>query len=226
MERKIEFAIDEYYHIYSRGNDKRNIFLNHSDYNRFIKLLYLCNSTRSITVRDIPPNKIFDFDRQKTLVSIGSYCLMPNHFHLLIREHREGGTSLFMKKLLTAYSMYFNLTKKRRGSLFESRFQAQYIDADRYLKYLFSYIHLNPVKLIEPNWREDGIKNIIKTKKYLSDYRYSSYQDYIGDSRQESRILDQKSFPTYFESNLDFEQFLEDWLNYNTLTTTEDGPLW
>lgn len=112
MNRKITFSVDEHYHIYNRGTDKRQIFLDHDDYDRFVKLLYLCNGTESIVFRDIPIGETYGFDRGETLVDIGAYCLMPNHFHLLLREKNEGGISLFMKKLSTGYSMYFNLKKQ------------------------------------------------------------------------------------------------------------------
>ncbi len=98
--RKIDFSINEYYHLYNRGNSKQKIFLDAEDYNHFIKLLYLCNSVRGITFRDVSQNS-YEFDREETLVNIGAYCLMPNHFHLLVKEKVENGISKFMQKLLT-----------------------------------------------------------------------------------------------------------------------------
>ena len=115
--RRVNFATGEYYHLYNRGNSKQKIFLDDEDYNHFVKLLYLCNSVRSITYRDVTKN-VYDFDREETLVFIGAYCLMPNHFHILVKEKSEKGISKFMQKISTAYSMYFNNKYKRTGGLF------------------------------------------------------------------------------------------------------------
>ena len=89
-----------------------------------------------------------EIDRGETLVDIGIYCLVPNHFHLLIKEKTENGISEFVKKVATGYSMYFNKKYERTGSLFEGPFKAKRIDTDEYLKYIFSYIHLNRKQII------------------------------------------------------------------------------
>ena len=123
---------------------------------------------------------------------------MPNHFHILAKEVIEGGISKFMSKLSTGYSMYFNRKYKRSGSLFEGRFKIIHANRDEYLKYLFVYIHLNPIKLIDPSWKEKGIKDMLKVEKYLASYKYSSYLDYNGVSRLENGLLDINSFPEYF----------------------------
>jgi putative transposase len=211
--RKVNFVTDEYYHLYNRGNSKQKIFIDQEDYNHFVKLIYLCNSTRSITLRDISLNT-YDFDRKETFVHIGLYCLMPNHFHFLIKEKAENGISRFMQKISTAYSMYFNKKYKRTGGLFEGKFKSQHIDTDKYLKYVFSYIHLNPIKLIEPKWKKDGIKNIQKAIKYLQTYQYSSYLDYLNENRLRFKILNKKEFPKYFTSKNSIENEIFDWLFY------------
>ena len=96
---------------------------------------------------------LLDLPRKETLVDIGAYCLMPNHFHLLIRETAEGNISRFMLKLQTGYPMYFNKKYQRTGALFEGKFKAKHITNDNHLKYLFAYLHLNPVKITDPqNW--------------------------------------------------------------------------
>lgn len=118
-----------------------------------------------------------------------------------------------MQKLITAYTMYFNKKVDRTGRLFESSFKSKLIDADEYLKYLFAYIHLNPIKLIEPKWKEEGIKNIDEDKKFLDNYKWSSYSNYVNKD-QNNPILNTKEFPDYFENKKEFSEFLDDWLNY------------
>ncbi|HRZ30652.1 MAG TPA: transposase, partial [Candidatus Paceibacterota bacterium] len=197
MNRKFNFSVGEFYHVYNRGVEKRIIFTCDEDYYRFIGLLYLANSEESFSFRDIAKGEssgqsLFDYKRGESLVDIGSYCLMPNHFHLLLKEKKEGGISLFVSKVCTGYSMYFNKKYEHVGTLFQGPFGATYLDSDNYLKYIYSYIHLNPVKLINSDWRETGISNLPKTKDFLANYKYSSYLDYLGISRSEGKILNKK----------------------------------
>ncbi len=218
--RNINFAIEEFYHIYNRGTEKRQIFLDRADYFRFTVLLYLANSESPINMREtriIGPNyeNLSRINQGEILVDIGAYCLMPNHFHLLLRERVEGGISKFMLRLMTAYTMYFNGRHERVGSLWQGVFKAQHADSDNYLKYLFSYIHLNPIKLIQKDWKEKGIKDIIKAKKYLKEYRYSSYLDYMEESRYQKIILNKKNFPEYFKDSIDFKKDIFDWLSFD-----------
>jgi len=219
MERKFEFSIDEFYHIYSRGVDKRIVFDDDKDKQRFIKLLFLCNHSQSIKFREIVENTsfadIFDFPADQTLVDIGPYCLMSNHFHLLLHEKKEGGISSFMLKFLTAYSSYYNKKHSRKGKLFDGNFKAIHLNDDRYLEYIYSYIHLNPVKIIFPNWKEeDGVLDVNKAQKFIENYKYSSYDDYVGRERRESKILNKSAFPDYFEGKNDFKEMLDFWLDY------------
>lgn len=204
---------NEYYHIYNRGNGKNKIFLDNDDYNRFIKILYICNSENRFNFREsIVKQKIdaWDFERGDTLVDIGAWVLMPNHFHLLIISPRSdlwqrykeyNAITEFMRKVSTSYVMYFNKKYNRTGSLFEGKFKSRNISEENYLQYLFSYIHLNPIKLIQFNWKENGIKDKEKAISYLKNYKYSSFIDYIIISnRKESKILNKKSFPKSFIS--------------------------
>ena len=190
--------------------------MNKKDYRRFIHLLFVCNSKSTIHLSDHSEkssDEIFKINREKTLVDIGAYCLIPNHFHLLLKEKEGGNISLFMQKLMTAYAMYFNKKYERTGSLFESKFRAQHTNKDNYLKYLFSYIHLNPIKLINSKWKEDNIKNTAEIKKHLHQYEYSSYLDYMKKNRIQKIILNTEAFPGYFPSKKDFEEEIFDWIS-------------
>lgn len=217
MSRSLIFSPEEYYHCYGRGTEKRKIFLDKKDYKRFIQLLYICNSKNPIHLSNYQKKSfsdIFEIDRGETLVDIGTYCLMPNHFHILIKEKKDKNLSLFMQKLITGYTMYFNKKYNRTGSLFESTFRAEHANKDTYLKYLFSYIHLNPVKIIDSKWKEEGIKNNIKTRNFLLGYKYSSYLDYFGEKRPQVRILNTKMFPDYFPTKEEFEKEIYEWITY------------
>jgi putative transposase len=213
--RTVQFVAEEFYHVYNRGTDKRVLFRDKTDHLRFLKLLYLSNSTTSINVRNIlrKDSEPYTFDRGAPLVSIGAYCLMPNHFHILITPCVDGGVSKFMHKLGTGYTMYFNKRYNRTGTLYEATFKSKWADSDRYLKYLYAYIHLNPLKL----WgRVDVLSEPSneETLTFLRNYEYSSLPDYLQVTRLENIIIDPKPFPDYFETASDHINELKDWLSY------------
>ena len=222
MQRKNQFAPNEYYHIYNRGVEKRNIFLNDKDYKRFILLLFISNTKESFRLDNLINQckktfeEILNINRGETLVEIGAWCLMPNHFHILIREKEEGGISKFMSKLSTAYSMYFNIKNSRSGALLCRPFKSILVEEDNYLKHLFGYIHLNPIDLISKDWKENiknNKKNKIEMKNFLDSYKYSSYMDYLGKERDENNILSFKKFPKYFSNSHSFGDFIDDYLS-------------
>ncbi len=117
---------------------------------------------------------------KKMLVEILSYCLMNNHFHLLIRQKSEKGITKFMRKIGTGYTNYFNKKYKRSGSLFQGKFKSVLIKENKHLLYIPIYIHLNPLDFKFYEWRENKIKNYKKAIEFLENYRWSSYPDYIG----------------------------------------------
>lgn len=213
--RKKAFVSGEYYHIYNRGNSKQKIFHDKEDYFRFIDLLYACNSLNNFRIFGLNKNESpYDFDRGVLLANIGAYCLMSNHFHILITQTEEGNISKFIQKFSTAYVMYYNKKYNRTGGLFEGKFKSEYVDNDNYLKYLFSYIHLNPIKIIDKEWKENGIRNIKESLDYLGSYKYSSYTDFIGEKRIQNKTLDIMSFPNYFPTKEEFSQEILEWINF------------
>lgn len=220
--RRVPLLDDEYYHIYNRGNNKQKIFLDNKDYLRFVKCLFICNSYLNFRFRDDiiePKIDAFDIKRRKNLVSIGAYCLMPNHFHIYIKCCKKGhyqngknNISEFMHKLSTSYAKYFNKKYKRTGGIFEGTFKSVHINNDNQARYLFSYIHLNPIKLINPKWKE-GIN--MKEKEiidHLSSYEWSSYKDYLNIKRKQNNILNISDFPDYFSNISNFNKEIYKWI--------------
>ena len=224
--RKIPFTQGEYYHVYNRGNSKQKIFLDNEDYYHFLECLYIFNTYKSFKIRDELHRlkiKSYDFDREVLLVSIGSWVLMPNHFHIyvMINPHKsdlckkgKNNISEYMRKVLTAYSKYFNKKYERTGGLFEGKFKSVHIEDDKQAKYLFSYIHLNPIKLIQKNWKEEGIKDKNNALEFLDKYKWSSYLDYKGVERKENKILNKEDFPDYFNGIKNFDKEILEWLKY------------
>jgi len=177
-----------------------------------MKLLYLCNGEKAVNLRELPKGEAFVTERGKTLVDLCAFCLMSNHFHLVLREKQENGASQFMQKLATAYVMYFNEKYERTGALFEGPFKARHIDNDRYLKYMVAYLHLNPIDILDSGWKEKGIKDSRAAKTFLDKYPYSSYLEYTGGKRPESAIVNKSGLPKYFSSQREFDDFITDWL--------------
>ena len=215
MERKVKFVPKEYYHLFSRGVEKRKIFLDKNDYERFLALLYILNQKDHFHVSNFL-NKgqknildLYEQKRGKPLVSILAYSLMPNHFHLVVQEIIENGISTFMMKLLTAYSMYFNIKYERSGPLFVHPFRSEHIGDDAYFRYLFAYVHLNCIELFERGWKENGIKNQKRAKEFLENYRYSSYPDLSGlTNRPEVQILNMENLPEDISrATLDIQEY-------------------
>lgn len=214
--RKISFASGEYYHIYNRGNSKQKIFQGKEDYMHFVGLLYVCNQNGNFKSDNLNKNQgLFSVEINDQIVQIGAYCLMPNHFHILITTNEGNAISKFMLKLTTAYAMYYNKKYKRTGSLFEGKFKVEHASSDRYLKYLFSYIHLNPIKLIDSKWKKKGIRDKSKAIKYLQEYKFSSYLDYLGENRVQNKVLKIEAFPDYFPQYKDLFNEIVEWLSYN-----------
>lgn len=218
--RNTNLVEGEYFHVYNRGNGKIQIFHDTEDYNRFMKLLYICNSQKSFSFRDsIVDQQIdaWDFDRGEPLVEICAWVLMPNHFHIILISHRsdlwEAGynpITEFMRKVSTAYVMYFNKKYKRTGALFEGKFKSKHVNKDNYFNYLFAYIHLNPVKLIQSDWKEKGILDTNKALEFIQNFYFSSFQDFFGENRREYKILNINSLPENIKTNHVHDLF--DWI--------------
>lgn len=197
--RRTPFAVDEWYHCYNRGVDKRITFEDKDDYGRFVQLLYLANSSASVQRRNmhaVSTHAVMAAPLPDRLVSIAAYSLMPNHFHLLIKEIRDDGIVTFMQKLGTAYTMYFNIKNKRTGNLFVKPFRSKHINDDAYLQYCAHYIHCNPIELKEPKWKDESVRNLHGLEKFLNEYSYSSLLEYQGTDRSERRILGRDGFET------------------------------
>lgn len=219
MIRKIKFANNYYYHVYNRGVEKRLIFLDEEDYQRFIYYLYELNNKDLVS--DIPffkRQKIGDLvsDRNK-LVDIVCFVLMPNHFHLLLRQAQENGIRLFLHKLSLAYARYFNEKYERVGSLFQGRFKAKLVDRNEYINYLFYYILMNPLELIEPKWKDGKIKNPQKLKNFLKSYKWSSH-GYYKDEINFPFVVNKKAILNLFETLGDLDKFFEEILAKNSLS--------
>jgi putative transposase len=195
--RDVPFTVDEWYHCYNRGIDKRIVFEDPRDYHRFLELLYLANDDFPLRRADIGTHKfeeILRMPRGKKLVAIGSFCLMPNHFHLVLKEVVEGGITTFMRKVGTAYTLYFNVKHDRTGNLFHKPFKSRHVSTDRYFQHLINYVHCNPAVLYEPEWKAGHAVDPQFLGEHIAAYPYSSLGAYVDAKTPTRTILDAEVF--------------------------------
>lgn len=209
--RKDKLVSDNIYHVYNRGVEKRSLFVNNQDYLRFINDIVIFNDIKLVIN---PKRRIRDIKngdhKRKPLVDILAFCLMPNHYHLLLRQRVDGGITEFMRKLGGGYVNYFNLKHQRVGPLFQGKFKSVLIDDESQLTYIPFYIHLNPLDLIATDWRNKGIGDSKKAIEFLNNYKWSSHSDYVGKS--DFSLVLQKGFlsenfgraPEYIKAFSDF----------------------
>ena len=181
--KKPQFVQGGIYHIYNRGVEKRKVFLDKTDHYRFIRDLYELNDEEPtynsvyyspIKFVEVKPRQYKGRKPRKLLVDILAFVLMPNHFHLLLRQRKENGIIRFMQKLGTGYTMYFNKRYERVGGLFQGSYKAVAATEEAHFTYLPLYIHLNPIKIYRGSTSTRGMIN------FLRNYKWSSFPDYIG----------------------------------------------
>lgn len=202
------------YHVLNRGVDKRTIFLDTQDYARFVHDMFEFNSTEHATNTFRTYNKTMCDVRRRTLgngtlvdrgeqiVDIHGWCLMNNHYHLLLSPRIEHGVSFFLKKLNGGYAKYFNERYVRVGALFQGKTKKILIDTDAYFLHILNYIHFNPLDMLTAtsNWRSRKLTDTQGALEHLADYRWSSYKDYTGVKNFPS-ILTTSLFQDVFHNN-------------------------
>ncbi len=204
MQRDVPLQNQGVYHIYNRGTNKMRIFEDSHDYERFCKLLYICNQAKSVRLAELSKSEkkmreVFSLPRGDRLVTVLAYSIMPNHFHMLVRQEVDEGIARYMQKVGTAYSMYFNMRHKRTGTLFQGKFKSKCVDTSWYLRHVFSYILINPIEIKFPKWKSNKKYDNKSLFEYLDSYPYSSYVDFFRKERIQSTIIDKKIAQVLFE---------------------------
>lgn len=191
--RTIPFVNGEIYHLYNRGLEKQTIFNTQWDYTRFTKTLFYYQ------IKDPKPkfstygqSKAFAIDKSKKIVDILSYCLMPNHFHLLVKQLIDDGISEFMRRFIHSYTKYRNVKYGRQGPVFQGIFKAILVENEEQLLHLSRYIHLNPL--------------VSLLTKDLKLYNWSSYLSFINLSN-DTRVAKEEIL-NFFKSPKEYEQFV------------------
>jgi len=231
--RNIRFVNEGIYHVYNRSVEKREIFVDDQDRFRFIHDLFEFNDEAPavnfyykrplIQSYEAKPRKI-EQQKRKLLVEILAFVVMPNHFHLLLRQIKVNGISNFMHKLGTGYTMYFNQKYERAGSLFQGTYKAILVNQEAHFIHLPYYIHFNPLDLKFPEWRDREIKNYKQAMKFLENYRWSSFLDYIGKKNFPS-VTQREFLNEFFEGPENYKKDAMKWLKEMDLEEIEDFTL-
>ena len=194
-----EYEPGAYYHIYNRGVEKREVFQDDADYKTFLGYLrlYLTDPNLPGDSRQAraPSKPVKNYTNK---ISLLAYCLMPNHFHLFIRQTGIDDICHFMRSLMSEYVRYFNTKYDRVGSLFQGPYKAVKVESEEQWVYLAKYIHRNPLDLSP--FRESPGR--------LAEYKYSSYPNYLGYFHQQWVKTDEIS--THFDNNKTvYQNFVE-----------------
>ena len=235
-----QFEIGGMYHVFNRGYDKRQIYLDDNDYLRFIECLFYFNTQDevNIKIRDVRQVESFKgFSRTflrnpkqakkwKPLVELIAFTLMPNHYHLIVREIVFGGISLFMQRMGNGYTGYFNMKYNRGGTggIFQSRYKSVHIDNDAQLMNIFVYVQTNPVELKESGWKDLKVKDPRGAVDWLESYWQSSYLDYIGLGNFPN-VTQRDFFLELFGSEKNCKAAVEDWIKFKARNAELDPKM-
>ncbi|MFH1656262.1 MAG: transposase [Candidatus Nealsonbacteria bacterium] len=224
---KREFINGEIYHVVLRIVDDNLLFKNKDDYYRGIFSIYEFNNDKLIEIRErrverkrekllqtISPQSDKIIDKRDKFVDILAFCFMPNHIHLLLKQMKDNGITKFMSKVGTGYASYFNKKYERKGHVFQDKFKSVLIEDNNQLKITFTYIHTNPISIIEPKWKEIGIKDPERVIKFLEqEYKWSSYPDYLENKNFPS-VTEREFMTEIMEGKQGFRDFIENWVMF------------
>lgn len=210
----------DFWHLMNRGVDKRQIVASDKDRLRFVKNLIVMNDARHVenftySLAQAKHNSIdigYRYAKRKRLVTIHAWCLMGNHYHLLLEENIKNGIDLFLRKLNGGYSRYFNKRNERAGALFQGKTKRVLIENDRQFLYILPYIHLNPLDLLKGGavWRTQCLVDSARALKWITDYRWSSYRNYAGEQEFVEILEGSELFSEKQTHVCELERFLKD----------------
>lgn len=208
--RSTPLITNEIYHILNRGNAATPIYKSKKDYFMFTEAFcyyqHACPPFKFSKFKTLNLNQknsiLKELNSKKNYqIEIIAYCLMPNHYHFLVKQIKDNGVLNFMRLLTDSYSHYFNIKYERRGSLFEGRFKAIRIENETQLLHLSRYIHLNPYSSF-----------VVRNIKELFSYPFSSFPEYLNPTQ--SSICFKSLVMAQFKTPKDYQQFVVDQADY------------
>ena len=209
--RKVIFANNQIYHIFNRGVERRNVFTNKREYDRMLGVMRYYSFadvpmkySLFIESTDLDQSYVIDKLRKKGVreIKIIAYCLMPNHFHLILRQEIIGGISRFISNVSNSYCKYFNTKHNRVGPLFQGAFKAVWVETDEQLVHLSRYVHLNP------------ISSFLIKEKDLDTYFWSSLHEYLSKDSIET-LSDPSIVLDIYGKDSRYREFVHDQIHYS-----------
>lgn len=209
--RKTPLVSQQIYHVYNRGIDGRDTFLDKKCYWRILQLInyyrFSSQAVRFSRYLDLPETQrkktIDKLYKQHELINIFAYCIMPNHFHLLLEQMVDNGISKFLSNLLNSYTRYFNTRNKRIGQLFLGQFKASLIESEAQMLHVSRYIHLNPYS-----------SGLTRDFDDLLKYEWSSLPEYLYSDGQDILICHRDKVMSHFSSIAKYKEFIFDQKDY------------
>ncbi len=229
--RKEQFVNGEIYHTVVRAIDNNIIFQDADDYYRGIFSIYEFNNAKSVSIRkrreeravfkrnlqvesaETGSQSVLEADKREKLVEVLAFCLMPNHVHLLLRQLEDNGITKFMHKFGIGLGGYFNRKHDRKGPVFQNRFVSVPVGTEEQLKIIFVYIHSNPVSLIEPKWKELGVRDPEKVIEFIENYKWSSYPDYLAKKNFPS-VTEREFLLERMGGSISCRQHINEWIRH------------
>ena len=202
--RKVKISVGEYYHVFNRGNNKQNIFFDNRDWIRFLFLVLYLQSPVNFSqigrsVSSYIKRSVFGVSTERIIkdryVELVGFTLMPNHFHLIVREFKENGISQYMQRILNAYTKYFNTKHEKAGHLFQGPFKIVHIEDNEQLLHLSAYVHRNQREIKQ--W---------ENREY--EFPWSSYRDYVVENRW-GELLKQQIIIEQFSTIQEYKEFVD-----------------
>ena len=217
---------DEIYHVVSRAVGDTIVFEDEKDFYRGIFSIYEFNNLNRVNIwlrrqqrkkeklveKIVTSDVAITPDKRNRLVDVFAFSFMPNHLHLILKQLKNNGITEFMKKVNGGYAKYFNEKYKRMGHLF-NKFRAVHIKNDDQLRTTFVYVHANLISMIEPGWKEKGIKNPDKVIEFLENNKRHSYMDYLGKQAFPS-VTQRDFFLEFMGGSGGCKTGIDDWVKY------------
>ena len=193
--RTTEIFTGGYYHIYNRGVDKRTVFESYLDFERFYGSMAVFNDIHYVDAQTRSFKESVENVRHRVsniegFVDILSFCLLPNHYHMFLRQRVDDGLAKFMQKLQMGYTKYFNLKNERSGSLFQGPYQSVAVTRQAQFEHLPCYIHLNALDLVDKSWRNGALSSTLCVLQKLSEHKWSSHNQYMEEQQDLPVVID------------------------------------
>ena len=224
MTTKADFATGQYYHVYTRGVDRRKVFMDKSDFERFFISLFLFNDKTYKSIAGRGEDRLLrrcfvettQYDPREKLVDIVTFNLLTNQMHMILVPLQDDGISRFMHRVLMGYAQYFNKKNDRVGALFET-YKAKVVTSQSYLEHMVPYTHLNTIDMFGLPWRDGLVENWEQAKRHLEEHRWSGH--HVAMRRpQKLPVVSEEYLHKMYPTSEGYLEHLKGWITRELIT--------